>query len=78
VVGVIVGERISIDVFPWVCGFAMTGLREQRVCIKFCFKLGKTAAEMHQMLKQAFDDNSLGQTQPYNWYTRLAQSTFFL
>jgi hypothetical protein len=26
------------------------------------------AAEMHQMLKQAFDDNSLGQRQTYNWY----------
>jgi hypothetical protein len=36
----------------------MADLREQRVCLKFCFKLGKTAAETHQMLKQAFGDNS--------------------
>jgi Ser/Thr protein kinase RdoA (MazF antagonist) len=57
----IVGEYISIAVFPWVFGFAMADLREQ--CdTKFCFKLGKTAAEMHQMLKQAFHGNSLGQT----------------
>ncbi|PNF35236.1 hypothetical protein B7P43_G06872 [Cryptotermes secundus] len=48
----------------------MADLREQRVCIKFCFKLGKTAAETHQMLKQAFGDNSLGQTQAYDWYKR--------
>ncbi|PNF38892.1 hypothetical protein B7P43_G09916 [Cryptotermes secundus] len=48
----------------------MADLREQRVCIKFCFKLGKTAAETHQMLKQAFGENSLGQTQTYNWYKR--------
>jgi hypothetical protein len=26
----------------------MADLREQRVCIKFCFKLGKTAAETDQ------------------------------
>lgn len=48
----------------------MADLREQRVCIKFCFKLGKTAAKTHQMLKQAFGDNSLGQTQTYDWYKR--------
>jgi hypothetical protein len=34
------------------------------------FKLGKTAAETHQMLKQAFGDNSLDQTQSYDWYKR--------
>jgi hypothetical protein len=38
----------------------MADLREQRVCIKFCFKLAKTTAEMHQMLKQAFGDSTLG------------------
>jgi hypothetical protein len=35
----------------------MADLREQRVCIKFCFKLGKTAAETHGMLNEAFGDN---------------------
>jgi hypothetical protein len=53
VVGFIVGECISI-VFPWLCGFAMADLREQRVLIKFCFRLWKTAAETHGMLKYAF------------------------
>jgi hypothetical protein len=48
----------------------MADLREQRVCIKFCFRLGKTTAETHGMLKQAFGDNSLSQTQTYNWYKR--------
>ncbi|PNF20610.1 hypothetical protein B7P43_G04271 [Cryptotermes secundus] len=48
----------------------MADLREQHVCIKFCFKLGKTATGTHQMLKQAFGENSLGQTQTYNWYKR--------
>jgi hypothetical protein len=30
------------------------------------FKFGKNTAEMHQMFKQPFDDNSLGQTQTYD------------
>jgi hypothetical protein len=29
VLGLIVGERISIVVFPWLCGFAMADLRER-------------------------------------------------
>jgi hypothetical protein len=48
----------------------MAHLREQRVCIKFCFKVEKPAAETLQMLEQAFGDNSLGQTQTYDWYKR--------
>jgi hypothetical protein len=46
----------------------MADLKEQRVYIKFGFKLGKTATETHQMLKQAFGDNSLSQIQIYDWY----------
>ncbi|PNF17937.1 hypothetical protein B7P43_G14737 [Cryptotermes secundus] len=49
----------------------MADLREQRACIKFCFKLGKTAAETHEILKQDFGDNSLGQAQAYDWYKSL-------
>lgn len=32
----------------------MADLEEQRVCVKFCFKLGKTAPEIYKMLKQTF------------------------
>ena len=31
----------------------MADFREQRACIKFCFKLGKTATECNEMLKTA-------------------------
>jgi hypothetical protein len=41
----------------------MVDVKEQRVCVKFCFKLGKSAAQTHQMLKQAFGNDALGQTQ---------------
>jgi hypothetical protein len=29
----IVGERISINIFPWVCGFAMADMRESDVSV---------------------------------------------
>ena len=31
----------------------MADFREQRTCIKFCLKLGKTATECYEMLKTA-------------------------
>jgi len=34
-------------------------VKEQRICIKFCLKLNKTAAETHQMLKEAFSEQAL-------------------
>jgi hypothetical protein len=38
----------------------MTDVKKQRICIKFCFKLGKTASEKHRMLEETFGDNPLG------------------
>jgi hypothetical protein len=34
----------------------MSNSREQRVCIKFYFKLGKTTSETHDMLWTAFGE----------------------
>jgi hypothetical protein len=78
VIGYIVGESISIVMFPRICCFAMADLREQHVCIKFCFKLGKTAAEPHQNVNQAFGDNSLGQVQTFEWYNRFKMTEYRL
>ena len=38
----------------------MTDAKEQRICIKLCLKLVKTASEEHGMLKEAFGDTDLG------------------
>jgi hypothetical protein len=46
----------------------MTDVKEQQSCIKFCFKLSKMALETQRMLKEAFGDNVLGQTQTYKWF----------
>jgi transposase len=48
----------------------MADLKEQRICVKFCFILGKTASETHEMLKTAFGDNAMGRTQSFEWFSR--------
>jgi len=48
----------------------MTEMKDQRICIKFCFKLGKTPSETHRMLKEVFGDNSFGQMLTYEWFKR--------
>jgi hypothetical protein len=39
----------------------MVNVMEQRICIKFCFKLNKPAAETRWMLKEAFGEQALNQ-----------------
>lgn len=48
----------------------MADFKEQRTCIKFCFKLKKTAAETHRMLVEAFGDNAMSQSKTFLWYKR--------
>jgi len=45
----------------------MIDVKEQQICIKFHFKLGKMAS--NKMLK-VYGDNALGQTQTYEWFKR--------
>jgi hypothetical protein len=46
----------------------MSDLKEQCICIKFCFIQEKTASKMHEMLKTAFGDNDMGRTQTLKWF----------
>ncbi|EGI70284.1 FLJ37770-like protein [Acromyrmex echinatior] len=43
---------------------------EQRANIKFCFKLGKTFTETHNLMKQVYGDNCVARASIYEWYTR--------
>jgi hypothetical protein len=45
----------------------MSDFRKQRVCIRFCFKLGKTFSETFEMFKQAFWDEAISRTQTREW-----------
>jgi len=41
---------------------------EQRICIKFCFKIGKPATETYQLLQQAFGEDVMVRTQVFDWF----------
>jgi hypothetical protein len=48
----------------------MDVLKEQRVCIKFCQKLGKAATETYEMLQQAFVETALSRSKTFERYFR--------
>ena len=41
---------------------------EQCICIKFCFKIGKTKMETYQLLQQAYGEDAMGHTQVFDWF----------
>jgi inorganic pyrophosphatase len=51
----------------------MADVRKQRIFIKFCFKLNKTAAETHRMLKEAFGEQILSQARTFEWFKHLEE-----
>ena len=48
----------------------MADNKEQRVCVKFCFLLGKSTAQTVLMLQEAFKKEALSKTQVYERYWR--------
>ena len=48
----------------------MADFQEQCACVKFCFKLGKTATECYEMLKTAFGEQAVGCSQTFQWFSR--------
>ncbi|GBN22601.1 Putative uncharacterized protein FLJ37770 [Araneus ventricosus] len=43
---------------------------EQRVNIKFCFKLGKTATEAHEMLVKVYGVDAVSKKCVFEWFKR--------
>jgi hypothetical protein len=48
----------------------MDVLKEQRVCMKFYQKLGKTATETYEILQQAFGETALSRSKTFEWYSQ--------
>jgi len=48
----------------------MTEVDEQRVCIKFRVRLGKTGSETFETLKQAFGDSCMSRSRSFEWRGR--------
>jgi len=62
---------IFLTLFSYVSTYIkMANVKEQRICINFCFKLNKTAAETHRMLKEAFGNQALSQARTLEWFKR--------
>jgi quinol monooxygenase YgiN len=45
-------------------------VKEQRICVKFCFKVRKTSAETHSLLHEAYKDDAMSQTMTNKRFTR--------
>jgi len=53
--------------------FMMCESTKQCICIKFCFKIRKTATEMYQLLQQAYGEDAMGRTQVFDWFHRFKE-----
>jgi len=51
----------------------MSGFHEQRICVKFCVKIGKSVTEAFEMLKTSFREEPMGRTQTYEWWKRFKE-----
>jgi len=51
----------------------MCEITEQRICIKFCFKIGKPATETYQLLQQAYGEDVMGRAQMFDWFRRFKE-----
>ena len=70
-------------IFSWASvivfgDFLMADLKEQIACIKFCFLLGKTAAETVTMLREAFKEEALNQAKANEWLSRFKRGDMSL
>jgi hypothetical protein len=41
----------------------------ERVCIKFCVKLGKSTTKTPEMLREAFGEHSVSRTAVFEWHS---------
>ena len=68
----VVGHRSNTCVYV-IAIFTMCESIEQCICIKFCFKIGKTTTEMNQLLQQAYREDAMGRTQVFDWFRRFKE-----
>jgi len=51
----------------------MCEITEQHICIKFWFKIGKTATEKYQLLQQTYGEDVMRITQVFDWFRRFKE-----
>jgi len=55
-------------VFFFSVGIRLTVNVEQRINVKFCVKLGKSATETYDLLKKVYGDGCLSGTEVFEWF----------
>ena len=68
----VVGRGSNTCVYV-VAIFTMCESTGQRICIKSCFEIGKTATETYHLLQQAFGEDAIGLTQVFDWFRRFKE-----
>ena len=68
----VVGRGSNMYIYV-IAIFTMCESTEQCICIKFCFKIGKTASETYQLLQQAYGEDAMGRTQMFDWFRRFKE-----
>ncbi|GFV66380.1 protein GVQW3 [Trichonephila clavipes] len=48
-------------------------MNEQKINLKFCFKLGKTPTESYSILIRIYEDQTLSMKCMYEWFTRFRE-----
>lgn len=46
-------------------------LTQLRICVKFCYRPGKTVKGTYDLLKVTFSDEALSRLTAFEWYRRL-------
>jgi len=65
----LVSQCAKLQVAGWTWAvFTMDQKSEQRVCIKYCANLGKSATEALTLIQQAFWDQRLSHAQVFQWH----------
>ena len=68
----VVGRGINTCVYV-IAIFTMSESTEQSICITFCFKIGKPAMEMYQLLQEEHGEVAMGRTQVFDWFRRFKE-----
>ena len=66
-------NSLKSDTFIVCAVFVMSNKLEQRVCIKFCVKLSKSATETFEIIKKAFEDEVMIRSKTFEWHKRFIE-----
>jgi hypothetical protein len=50
--------------------FSKESVKDEKICVKSCLKVGEKAAETHNMLHDAYGNDASSQRTTYEWFKR--------